>query len=100
MEGRSGSMEGRRTEGISSLVTDTLADEQARFASASEQFRRSRPESGIRPGRPDRTEPLQVMDPEPNPLAQVLASKEGLAQAILVAEVLGKPRAFRPYRKR
>lgn len=37
----------------------------------------------------------QVAAPEIHPLAAALASHDGLAQAVLMAEVLGKPKALR-----
>jgi len=41
--------------------------------------------------------PETAPQPEP-PLAALLRTREGLAQAVLLAEVLGQPRALRPYR--
>lgn len=35
---------------------------------------------------------------QPNPVAALLATQYGLSQAMLLTEVLGKPRALRPYR--
>lgn len=89
--------EGFGTEGQSAMGFGSLADERARFQAEREQFRRSHPEGllHVRLEEPESIEPVQA-----NPLAAALASKEGLAQAVLLAEVLGKPRALRPFGKR
>lgn len=102
LEGRSPSMEGksiegRRSEGYSSMTTGSLAEERARFKEQSARFRRSRPDTALH--HPE-VEAEGLEQSAPNPVAQALASKEGLAQAVLLAEVLGKPRAIRPYGKR
>jgi len=94
MEGQS--EEGRRTEGFSSSVTGTLAEERARFRGQSELFRRSRQASALH--RTEQETPVQ--DEAENPLLAKLASQEGLAQAVLAAEILGKPRALRPFTTR
>lgn|GEM_PF-6452537 len=39
-------------------------------------------------------------EPSSSSLAAQLADREGLARAVLLAEVLGKPRALRPYGRR
>ncbi|MFZ5817690.1 MAG: hypothetical protein ACOY93_20745 [Bacillota bacterium] len=100
LEGRQtegyGSLEGRALEGVSSMVTGTLAEERSRFRRETERFRRAGPESALRPPEVEEAEAVA----EANPLAQVLASKEGLAQAVVLSEVLGKPRALRPFGKR
>lgn len=41
------------------------------------------------------SEGAQATAPESHPLAAALASRDGLAQAVLMAEVLGKPKALR-----
>lgn len=87
-----GSMESTRVEGISSMVSGSLSEEISRFRGASEQFRRRRPESSLHPAAKEQPEATA----EPNPLVAALQSKDGLAQAVLMAEVLGKPRALRP----
>ncbi len=89
-------MEGRRTEGMSSMVHGTFAEERERFRVQGDQFRRNRPDTFLH-------HPAEVVAPpeeSPNPMAEALASREGLAQAVLAAEILGKPRALRPYTTR
>lgn len=89
-----GSMEGTSSEGGG---LGSFKAERARFQSESEQFRRGRPETALH--HPRSGEPVE-QNAEVNPLLQVLASKEGLAQAVLVSEVLGKPRALRRFGNR
>lgn len=93
---RSEGLIGASTEGLSQLVTGTLAQEQARFQGERDAFRRARPETGLH-----RTGAAVIDQAEEaaNPVAALLANPDGLAQAVLLTEVLGKPRALRPYRR-
>lgn len=90
--------EGIGSEGQSAMGFGSLADERARFQAERAQFRQAYPEGGLVHMRVE--EPVDIEPAPAHPLAGALASKEGLAQAVLLAEVLGKPRALRPYGKR
>lgn len=98
-------MEGFRTEGfgsegVSTGVAASVAEERARFQEELAAFRRPRQDGGLHQfGRGE----VVTAEPESgaaHPVAAMLASREGLAQAVLMAEVLGKPRAYRPYGRR
>lgn len=102
-EGRSSegtSTEGVRSEGINTGVSTSIAAERARFREERAAFRQSRQDGGLhRFGQPAEIE-QQAEERVANPIAAMVASREGLAQAVLAAEVLGKPRALRPYGRR
>lgn len=102
-EGRSSEgtrTEGERSEGINTGVSSSVGEERARFREERAAFRQSRQEGGLhRFGQTAEAEP-QPSGQAANPVAAMVASREGLAQAVLVAEVLGKPRALRPYGRR
>lgn len=99
MEGRRtegyGSIEAARMEGTSSMVTGGLAEEQARFRQESDQFRRNTPATALHRRQKEPVAAVPVA--QVTPLVEALKRPEGLAQAVLVSEILGKPRALRPF---
>ncbi|MFZ5826084.1 MAG: hypothetical protein ACOY94_17450 [Bacillota bacterium] len=97
VEGRS-SMLGGSVEGRSSMVTGTMTENRARFRDQTEQWLGARVETGLHGSSP--AAEVVTYNQQVNPVAQALASKEGLAQGVLLAEILGKPRALRPHGKR
>jgi len=90
VEGRS--VEGRPPEDRPAAVVGRIAEHRNRFH---EQSLRVGLETALR--RADSTEE-ETAEPETNPVAALLSTRQGLSQALLVSEVLGKPRALRPYR--
>jgi len=96
--------EGVRSEGFSS---EGIGTEGVRSEGVRSEGVRSEGEAGGRlrtfgrspaPGGP--AVGLPGDQPAPSWLAAQLADREGLTRAVLLAEVLGKPRALRPYGRR
>lgn len=67
----------------------TVAEERERFRHQSEQFRQ---EHG---GRPDRSRKAADEELRGVNLQEALASRDGVVQGLVLAEVLGKPKALR-----
>ena len=97
IEGRSAMLDGS-VEGRSSMVTGTMTENRARFRDQTEQWLGARVETGLHGSTP--AAEVVTYNQQANPVAQALASREGLAQGILLAEILGKPRALRPRHRR
>ncbi|MBP2017339.1 hypothetical protein J2Z79_000722 [Symbiobacterium terraclitae] len=90
--------EGIRTEGVQSEGFSSEWHDREGVGASAPLGARS-PSAG-REGPDSAAEAPALAGPAPSPLAAQLLDREGLARAVLLAEVLGKPRALRPYGRR